>query len=70
MPFRDFKKRCFSAKKRRTPKKVADLEKKFLDLQSQLDARDRTIAVLETQNDVMALELDALYRQDKNEHRP
>ncbi len=44
----------FFCEKRRTPKKVADLEKKFLDLQSQLDARDRTIDVLETENDVMA----------------
>ncbi len=43
----------FFREKRRTPKKVADLEKKILDLQSQLDARDRTIAVLETENDVM-----------------
>ena len=36
------------------PKKVADLEKKILALQSQLEARDRTIVVLETENDVMA----------------
>ncbi len=41
--------------KRRMPKKVADLEKKILAMQSQLKARDRTIVVLETENDVMAL---------------
>ena len=45
----------FFRKKRRTPKRVAVLEKEVLDLQSQLEARDRTISVLESENDIMAL---------------